>query len=99
MVWKARGKYVFSKTYARNWKVVTYWSVGKISWTRVNLHHVRNLLLSRETCALKTIALLRQTSRREVDMKRLDGFEIPDDLFVGFMAYGLRNKRDRNQSV
>jgi len=72
-LWKARGKYVFSKTYAAQLKVVTYWSVEDIVDTGHTLHHVRNLLLSREPARLKTIALLDKPSRREVDMKgRLD---------------------------
>tara|TARA_R110002096_G_scaffold62394_1_gene154317 strand:- start:917 stop:1453 length:537 start_codon:yes stop_codon:yes gene_type:complete len=60
------------------------------------LHHVRNLLLSREPARLKTIALLDKPSRREVDMKAdWIGFEIPDEFVVG---YGIDYaQRDRNQ--
>ena len=60
------------------------------------LHHVRNLLMSREPARLKTIALLDKPSRREVDMKAdWIGFEIPDELVVG---YGIDfAQRDRNQ--
>ncbi|MBQ0766647.1 MAG: hypoxanthine phosphoribosyltransferase, partial [Sulfitobacter litoralis] len=60
------------------------------------LHHVRNLLLSREPARLKTIALLDKPSRREVDMKAdWIGFEIPDEFVVG---YGIDfAQRDRNQ--
>ncbi|MBW4960990.1 hypoxanthine phosphoribosyltransferase [Sulfitobacter sp. CW3] len=49
------------------------------------LHHVRNLLMSREPARLKTIALLDKPSRREVDMKAdWIGFEIPDEFVVGY---------------
>ncbi|HBU55552.1 hypoxanthine phosphoribosyltransferase [Sulfitobacter pontiacus] len=60
------------------------------------LHHVRNLLMSREPARLKTIALLDKPSRREVDMKAdWIGFEIPDEFVVG---YGIDfAQRDRNQ--
>ena len=60
------------------------------------LHHVRNLLMSREPARLKTIALLDEPSRREVDMKAdWIGFEIPDEFVVG---YGIDfAQRDRNQ--
>ena len=60
------------------------------------LHHVRNLLMSREPARLKTIALLDKPSRREVDMKAdWFGFEIPDEFVVG---YGIDfAQRDRNQ--
>ena len=60
------------------------------------LHHVRNLLMSREPARLKTIALLDKPSRREVDMKAdWIGFEIPDEFVVG---YGIDfAHRDRNQ--
>ena len=60
------------------------------------LHHVRNLLMSREPARLKTIALLEKPSRREVDMKAdWIGFEIPDEFVVG---YGIDfAQRDRNQ--
>jgi len=60
------------------------------------MHHVRNLLMSREPARLKTIALLDKPSRREVDMKAdWIGFEIPDEFVVG---YGIDfAQRDRNQ--
>ena len=60
------------------------------------LHHVRNLLMSREPARLKTIDLLDKPSRREVDMKAdWIGFEIPDEFVVG---YGIDfAQRDRNQ--
>ena len=60
------------------------------------LHHVRNLLMSREPARLKTIALLDKPSRREVDMKAdWIGFEIPDEFVVG---YGIDfAQRDGNQ--
>ena len=59
------------------------------------LHHVRNLLLSRDPARLKTIALLDKPSRREVDMKAdWIGFAIPDEFVVG---YGIDYaQRDRN---
>lgn len=59
------------------------------------LHHVRNLLLSRNPARLKTIALLDKPSRREVDMKAdWIGFAIPDEFVVG---YGIDfAQRDRN---
>ena len=59
------------------------------------LHHVVNLLQSRNPARLRTIALLDKPSRREVDM-RADwiGFEIPDEFVVG---YGIDYaQRDRN---
>ncbi len=60
------------------------------------LHHVRNLLMTREPARLKTIDLLDKPSRREVDMKAdWIGFEIPDEFVVG---YGIDfAQRDRNQ--
>ena len=70
--------------------------VGDIVDTGHTLHHVRNLLMSREPARLKTIALLDKPSRREVDMKAdWIGFEIPDEFVVG---YGIDfAQRDRNQ--
>ena len=58
------------------------------------LHHVRNLLLSREPARLKTIALLDKPSRREVDMKAdWIGFEIPDEFVVGYgIDFAQRNR-------
>jgi hypoxanthine phosphoribosyltransferase len=58
------------------------------------LHHVRNLLMSREPARLKTIALLDKPSRREVDMKAdWIGFEIPDEFVVGYgIDFAQRNR-------
>ncbi|EEB86252.1 hypoxanthine phosphoribosyltransferase [Roseobacter sp. GAI101] len=58
------------------------------------LHHVRNLLISREPARLKTIALLDKPSRREVDMKAdWTGFEIPDEFVVGYgIDFAQRNR-------
>ncbi|GAA5069811.1 hypoxanthine phosphoribosyltransferase [Roseibacterium beibuensis] len=58
------------------------------------LHHVVNLLKSREPRRLKTIALLDKPTRREVDI-RADwiGFEIPDEFVVGYgIDYAQRNR-------
>ena len=58
------------------------------------LHHVVNLLRSRQPARLKTIALLDKPSRREVDF-RADwiGFEIPDEFVVGYgIDYAQRNR-------
>ncbi|AXI42353.1 hypoxanthine phosphoribosyltransferase [Sulfitobacter sp. SK011] len=58
------------------------------------LHHVTNLLKSREPARLKTIALLDKPSRREVDMKAdWTGFEIPDEFVVGYgIDFAQRNR-------
>lgn len=58
------------------------------------LHHVANLLKSREPGRLKTIALLDKPTRREVDMKAdWTGFEIPDEFVVGYgIDYAQRNR-------
>jgi hypothetical protein len=49
------------------------------------LHHVMNLLRSREPARLKSIALLDKPERREIDMKAdWTGFEIPDEFVVGY---------------
>ena len=58
------------------------------------LHHVTNLLKSREPAKLRTIALLDKPSRREVDMKAdWTGFEIPDEFVVGYgIDYAQRNR-------
>lgn len=58
------------------------------------LHHVTNLLRSREPNRLKTIALLDKPSRREVDMKAdWTGFEIPDEFVVGYgIDFAQRNR-------
>lgn len=58
------------------------------------LHHVTNLLLSRDPAKLRTIALLDKPSRREVDMKAdWTGFDIPDEFVVGYgIDYAQRNR-------
>ncbi|SFD75262.1 hypoxanthine phosphoribosyltransferase [Sulfitobacter brevis] len=58
------------------------------------LHHVVNLLLSREPARLKSIALLDKPDRREVEMKAdWTGFEIPDEFVVGYgIDYAQRNR-------
>ncbi len=58
------------------------------------LHHVTNLLMSREPARLRTIALLDKPSRREVDMKAdWTGFEIPDEFVVGYgIDFAQRNR-------
>lgn len=58
------------------------------------LHHVTNLLHSRNPARLRTIALLDKPTRREVDMKaNWTGFEIPDEFVVGYgIDYAQRNR-------
>ena len=58
------------------------------------LHHVVNLLRSREPARLRTIALLDKPSRREVAIKAdWIGFEIPDEFVVGYgIDYAQRNR-------
>jgi len=58
------------------------------------LHHVVNLLRSREPARLKSIALLDKPERREVDMRAdWTGFEIPDEFVVGYgIDYAQRNR-------
>jgi len=58
------------------------------------LHHVVNLLRSREPARLNTIALLDKPTRREVDIKAdWTGFEIPDEFVVGYgIDYAQRNR-------
>jgi hypoxanthine phosphoribosyltransferase len=58
------------------------------------LHHVVNLLRSREPARLKTIALLDKPSRREVAIAAdWIGFEIPDEFVVGYgIDYAQRNR-------
>ena len=58
------------------------------------LHHVSQLLLTRQPKRLKTIALLDKPSRREADF-RADwiGFEIPDAFVVGYgIDFAQRNR-------
>tara|TARA_R110002049_G_scaffold23545_10_gene83726 strand:+ start:116773 stop:117387 length:615 start_codon:yes stop_codon:yes gene_type:complete len=58
------------------------------------LHHVTNMLRSREPARLKSIALLDKPSRREVDLKAdWTGFEIPDEFVVGYgIDFAQRNR-------
>ncbi|MEM5541840.1 hypoxanthine phosphoribosyltransferase [Sulfitobacter sp. AS92] len=58
------------------------------------LHHVTNLLRSREPARLKSIALLDKPTRREVDLKAdWTGFEIPDEFVVGYgIDFAQRNR-------
>ena len=58
------------------------------------LHHVVNLLRSREPARMMVCALLDKPSRREVDVKAdLVGFEIPDKFVVGYgIDYAQRNR-------
>ena len=58
------------------------------------LHHVTNLLRSREPARLKSIALLDKPTRREVDLKAdWTGFEIPDEFVVGYgIDFAHRNR-------
>lgn len=62
--------------------------------TGFTLHHVTNLLRSREPRRLETIALLDKPSRREVEVKASwTGFEIPDEFVVGYgIDYAQRNR-------
>ncbi|MFC0281253.1 hypoxanthine phosphoribosyltransferase [Falsigemmobacter intermedius] len=62
--------------------------------TGFTLHHVKNLLLSRQPRRLQICALLDKPSRREVDMRaNWTGFEIPDEFVVGYgIDYGQRNR-------
>ncbi|GGB02999.1 hypoxanthine phosphoribosyltransferase [Allosediminivita pacifica] len=58
------------------------------------LHHVTNLLKSRDPARLRTIALLDKPARREVDFRAdWTGFEIPDEFVVGYgIDYAQRNR-------
>ena len=58
------------------------------------LHHVTNLLRSREPARLKSIALLDKPTRREADLKAdWTGFEIPDEFVVGYgIDFAQRNR-------
>ncbi|WP_138464935.1 hypoxanthine phosphoribosyltransferase [Poseidonocella sp. HB161398] len=62
--------------------------------TGFTLHHVTNMLKSRNPKSLATIALLDKPSRREVDFKaRWIGFEIPDEFVVGYgIDFAQRNR-------
>lgn len=58
------------------------------------LHHVLNLLRSRNPARMEVCALLDKPSRREVDIKATwTGFEIPDKFVVGYgIDYAQRNR-------
>ncbi|MEP2782032.1 MAG: hypoxanthine phosphoribosyltransferase [Pseudoruegeria sp.] len=62
--------------------------------TGFTLHHVVNLLKTREPNRLRTIALLDKPSRREVPVKAdWTGFEIPDEFVVGYgIDFAQRNR-------
>ena len=58
------------------------------------LHHVLNLLNSRQPARIMVCALLDKPSRREVEVKAdIVGFEIPDKFVVGYgIDYAQRNR-------
>jgi len=58
------------------------------------LHHVLNLLKSRNPKRIEVCVLLDKPSRREVDVKATwTGFEIPDKFVVGYgIDYAQRNR-------
>jgi len=59
------------------------------------LHHVVNLLKSRQPARLNTIALLDKPTRREVSIKAdWTGFEIPDEFVVGYGIDYAQNNRN-----
>ena len=62
--------------------------------TGFTLHHVVNLLRSREPKRLEVCALLDKPSRREVPIKATwTGFEIPDEFVVGYgIDFAQRNR-------
>ncbi len=62
--------------------------------TGFTLHHVINLLQSREPARLEVCALLDKPSRREVDIRATwTGFEIPDEFVVGYgIDFAQRNR-------
>ena len=62
--------------------------------TGFTLHHVVNLLRSRQPARLEVCALLDKPSRREVDIKATwTGFEIPDEFVVGYgIDFAQRNR-------
>lgn len=62
--------------------------------TGFTLHHVLNLLRSREPARLEVCALLDKPSRREVDIRATwTGFEIPDEFVVGYgIDFAQRNR-------
>ena len=62
--------------------------------TGFTLHHVVNLLRSREPARLEVCALLDKPSRREVPIKATwTGFDIPDEFVVGYgIDFAQRNR-------
>ncbi len=62
--------------------------------TGLTLHHVVNLLRSREPARLEVCALLDKPTRREVAVKATwTGFEIPDEFVVGYgIDFAQRNR-------
>lgn len=62
--------------------------------TGFTLHHVSNMLKSREPKRLEICALLDKPTRREVPMKATwTGFEIPDEFVVGYgIDFAQRNR-------
>jgi hypoxanthine phosphoribosyltransferase len=62
--------------------------------TGFTLHHVTNLLRSREPRRLEVCALLDKPSRREVAITATwTGFQIPDEFVVGYgIDYAQRNR-------
>ena len=62
--------------------------------TGFTLHHVIQLLQSREPARLEVCALLDKPSRREVDIRATwTGFEIPDEFVVGYgIDFAQRNR-------
>ncbi len=62
--------------------------------TGFTLHHVVNLLRSRNPARLEVCALLDKPTRREVDIRATwTGFEIPDEFVVGYgIDFAQRNR-------
>jgi hypoxanthine phosphoribosyltransferase len=62
--------------------------------TGFTLHHVINLLKSREPAKLEVCALLDKPSRREINVRaKWTGFEIPDEFVVGYgIDFAQRNR-------
>ncbi|WP_102223118.1 hypoxanthine phosphoribosyltransferase [Acidimangrovimonas sediminis] len=62
--------------------------------TGFTLHHVVNLLKSRNPARLEVCALLDKPARREVPIRATwTGFEIPDEFVVGYgIDYAQRNR-------
>ena len=62
--------------------------------TGFTLHHVVNLLRSRDPARLAVCALLDKPSRREVDIRATwTGFDIPDEFVVGYgIDFAQRNR-------